>query len=340
MVPVPLVFKRADSRNGPPKSGKTPRNLGEFCVPILRVMPGGKKGQDTLPDLSKYLNQVTRLFTKTAQSNGNIIVGYEPPRDYERLKDENGKVLRSMAEKAGPLNKYILARFMQLYCPPTATHGVLAFFFFLISQLHDYQAINGGAMLDLFCGSASMALACHEYGVQYLGMDVEERLIAPARARLASFAMYKQLLGMSSTAPLQLGTEPSGPREQDPFAGLITLTGAAQIPVNNLPSPNLNDFSFAIYGNLEDDATIAPVHALNCQCNVDSGTMIIRESDSACGHLVVKPSLLQVPTLYPTFVYHHTCVGCKQIHWQGIARRKENSRGDNTELIRFRLYHP
>ena len=132
MVPVPLVFKRADSRNGPPKSGKTPRNLGEFCVPILRVMPGGKKGQDTLPDLSKYLNQVTRLFTKTAQSNGNIIVGYEPPRDYERLKDENGKVLRSMAEKAGPLNKYILARFMQLYCPPTATHGVLAFFFFFL----------------------------------------------------------------------------------------------------------------------------------------------------------------------------------------------------------------
>ena len=133
MVPVPLVFKRADSRNGPPKSGKTPRNNGEFAVAILKVLPGGKKGQDTLPDLSKYLNQVQRLFTKTAQSNGNIIVGYEPPRDFERLKDENGKVLRTMAEKAGPLNKYILARFMQLYSPPTAQCGVPFFFF---SKLH------------------------------------------------------------------------------------------------------------------------------------------------------------------------------------------------------------
>ena len=124
MVSAPLVFKRADYRNGPPKTGKVPKNTAEFCIMIMRQLPGSK-GTYTLPDISKYLNQVTRLFTKTAQSNGNVVVGYEPPRDYERLKDVNGKALRSMAEKSSQINKYILARCTQLYNPPTATHGVL-----------------------------------------------------------------------------------------------------------------------------------------------------------------------------------------------------------------------
>lgn len=149
-------------------------------------------------------------------------------------------------------------------------------------------------MLDLFCGTASMALACQEYGVQYLGMDIEERLIAPARARLASFVMYRKMLGMG-TAPLNLGTEPTGPREQDPIAGLITLTNAAQVPNHNLPGSNTSsDSSFAIYGTLEDDANVSPVHTLKCACNVDSTTMVIEELDEKCGRLLVKQSVLKV----------------------------------------------
>jgi hypothetical protein len=90
---------------------------------LMRMLPGSK-GLHKLPDISKYLNQVERLFTKSTQSNGNIVVGYEPPREYERLKDIDGKKLRSMAEKSPQLNKFILAKCTQLYCAPTVTHGV------------------------------------------------------------------------------------------------------------------------------------------------------------------------------------------------------------------------
>jgi len=123
MVPAPLIFRRAIFRNGPPKSGKTPRNVAEYSIMIVRTIPG-KKGQSNLPDLGKYLDQIRRLFANTHQQNGNIVIGYEPQRECERLKDINGKLLRPMAEKSGPLNRYVLARCCQHYIAPTSSHGV------------------------------------------------------------------------------------------------------------------------------------------------------------------------------------------------------------------------
>ena len=123
MVPTPFIFRRADARNGPPKSGNMPRNVAEYSIMIFRTLPG-KKGQHNLPDTAKYLNQIQLLFAKNNQQNGNVVVGYEPPREIERLKDINGKVLRPMAEKSGQLNRYILARCCQHYNAPTSTHGV------------------------------------------------------------------------------------------------------------------------------------------------------------------------------------------------------------------------
>ena len=148
-------------------------------------------------------------------------------------------------------------------------------------------------MLDIFCGTASMAMACHDYGVEYLGLDISDRVILPARARLAAYAMYTQQLGRSAV-PLLLGTEPSGPTREDPIAGVITLPNAALLPKNNFPNSNPIDISFSVHGKLESEQTSLVVHAGNCSCNVEPASSIVAECDSSCTRLIVRPSLLKV----------------------------------------------
>ena len=148
-------------------------------------------------------------------------------------------------------------------------------------------------MLDVFCGTASMALACHDYGVEYLGLDISERVILPARARLAAYVMYTQLLGRKS-APLLLGTEPNGPSRDDPIAGVITLANAALLPKNNFPSSNPNDISLRVHGKLAETESSMVVHALNCSCNVDPESSVVTECDFSCSKLIVRSSVLKV----------------------------------------------
>ena len=157
-------------------------------------------------------------------------------------------------------------------------------------------------MLDFFCGSASMALACHDYGVEYLGLDISDRVILPARARVAAYAMYTAQLGRSCV-PLLLGTEPSGPARDDPIAGVITLPNAALLPKNNFPSSNPIDISFCVHGKLEGKESYLVVHADNCHCNVDPVSSYVTECDDSCTRLSVRPSQLTVK-----FMIHKLCL--------------------------------
>ena len=160
-------------------------------------------------------------------------------------------------------------------------------------------------MLDVFCGTASMALACHDYGVEYLGLEISERVILPARARLAAYVLYSQQLGRPA-APMMLGTEPSGPPPEDVIAGVITHPNAALLPINNVPTGTPGDFSLSIYGKQQDDEHSLPLHALNCNCNVEPDTLIVTECDAACRKLFVRPSALKVLVIFHCMP--HLCI--------------------------------
>ena len=144
-----------------------------------------------------------------------------------------------------------------------------------------------------------MAMACYDAGVEYLGLDMEESVIVPARCRLGAYVMYTKLLDRQPVQ-MRLGTEPQGPREVDAIAGVLALSNAALLPAGNVPREHSSEIAFQVFGYLTKEyaadavGEALAVHAQHCQCNVDPVNLIIAEVQPECLHLMVKPSKLLV----------------------------------------------
>ena len=135
---TPVIFRRAVGKNGPAKSGDMPRNTGEYAVVLHKCVPNKKKDGVVLPSIGKYLTQVSRHFPQVDIKNANIQVNYIPPGKDQRLRDAQGAFPRTMAEKSVELYKFLLARYIQLYQPPTESAAVHVLCLPLLFSTHSY----------------------------------------------------------------------------------------------------------------------------------------------------------------------------------------------------------
>ena len=165
-------------------------------------------------------------------------------------------------------------------------------------------------MLDLFCGTASMAMACYDAGVEYLGLEADESVVIPARCRLGAYVMYSKLIDRPPIQ-LRLGTEPTEQREVDAIASVLALSHAALLPASNVPREHSSEIAFQVHAYLPNNLAAGhagealAVHAQQCQCNVDPTKNLIVECEAECLKLMVRPSDLSV-LLYFNQIWHDT----------------------------------
>ena len=90
---------------------------------------------------------------------GNVYNHYEPPTNAVRLRDYKGTMIRKNAEKTVTLNEYFVDLFTK----------------------------EGDLVIDMFAGTASMAMACAKTARLYCGTEIDAEVHAAATTRLLKF---------------------------------------------------------------------------------------------------------------------------------------------------------
>jgi SAM-dependent methyltransferase len=89
-------------------------------------------------------------------------------------------------------------------------------------KLHFKKHLSGGSVIDLGCGSGRDARALLDAGYQYLGVDINEKMLASARARVPGAVFH--------TASLY-----ALPFKPKSFDGFWAATALTHIPRSRLP---------------------------------------------------------------------------------------------------------
>lgn len=102
------------------------------------------------------------FLSKYGSVNGhpaNFYFDYEPPTNAVRLRDLNGNLVRKNAEKTVALNEFFVDLFTK----------------------------TGDLVIDMFAGTASMAMACAKLARVYCGTEIATEVHAAATTRLLKF---------------------------------------------------------------------------------------------------------------------------------------------------------
>jgi hypothetical protein len=198
---------RSESRTCGPQSPLASKNIVDVAIIFVR-MDGGR-----LPENWIKFDQVADMFPGSVHGDPhhNVFKEYRPPTFNERLKDEDGKVLRPRAERTVEWCEHILLRYTSA-CTSAAKgakgrHGL-------------------GRVLDMQAGTGVLGAACLKHDRGYFGMDMDPRVVQAGTNRLSRFyallqsgIIHKNMEGVRRVTMKQI-------------VGLIPV-----LPSNNRPNP-------------------------------------------------------------------------------------------------------
>ena len=106
-----------------------------------------------------YDDSFVRKYGQVNGNPGNFYFDYEPPANAVRLRDLAGNLVRKNAEKTVALNEFFVDLFTK----------------------------TGDLVIDMFAGTASMAMACAKLTRVYCGAEIDTEVHAAATTRLLKF---------------------------------------------------------------------------------------------------------------------------------------------------------
>ena len=106
-----------------------------------------------------YDDSFVRKYGQVNGNPGNFYFDYEPPANAVRLRDLAGNLVRKNAEKTVALNEFFVDLFTK----------------------------TGDLVIDMFAGTASMAMACAKLTRVYCGTEIDTEVHAAATTRLLKF---------------------------------------------------------------------------------------------------------------------------------------------------------
>ena len=127
----------------------------EVVLTVVRKTQSGKQ-KNKLPVTRNYDTEFVQKYGRENGQPTNVYKDYLPPSTRCRLRDADGKVLRQNAEKSVVINEYFVE---------------------LLTQRDD-------VVVDLFAGTASMALACIKTNRKYYGSEIDETVRTNAIQRI------------------------------------------------------------------------------------------------------------------------------------------------------------
>ena len=153
--PCLFVVSRSSARDKHTQTLKGWHSTLEYVLTATRRSSKGKK-DGSLLDTRKYTAEFKKKHGDCNGKRTTLYYDYMPPTFRQRLRNWNGVVLRRNAEKSVALNEYFVDLFTN----------------------------KDDLVMDLFAGTASMAVACIKTGRDYFGTEIDEEVHRAAVYRI------------------------------------------------------------------------------------------------------------------------------------------------------------
>jgi hypothetical protein len=159
-----FVIVRSQRRDRHTNNFRVWHSQTELVLTVVRKTPETKKQKSVIPSTRRYSDAFVKKYGKENGLPTNVFKDYLPPSSRCRLRDLDGNELRANAEKSILINEFFVDLFTQ----------------------------EDDLVIDLFAGSASMALACIKRNRNYYGSDVDAAIRPHAIQRIAKSLNAKE----------------------------------------------------------------------------------------------------------------------------------------------------